>query len=113
MKIAYFILPLSLGLMAAPAVAQESNAPGKGNPAGMSDQDYLIQRDKILKRMKSASPQPNQQPPAQEGGAKTEPQDSTYGQGYGSRKGAAQARPNAEHSRPERPERPHIERPGR
>ncbi len=114
---ANFILPLSLALMAMPVLAQESNVPGKGNPDGMSDQDYLIQRERILQRMKAAAPQQGQQTPGQEGNAREEPaHDSTYGQGYRSRKAdkdAAESKQAIEGSRPERPERPHIEHPGR
>ena len=116
MKMVNFILPLSLSLLAAPVPAQESN--GKENPKGMSDQDYLIQRERILKRMKATSTPQSQQTPKQKGNVKREPaQDSTYGQGYGSRKNAKDAdnsKANIEGSRPERPERPpHIDRPGR
>ena len=122
MKMASFILTLLLGLLSAPVLAQEPNVPGKGNPNGMSDQDYLIQRERILKRMKAASPQQSQQKAAREG----EPaRDSTYGQGYGSRKDvkdSAESRPTIDGGRPERverierverPEHPHIEHPGR
>lgn len=113
MKMSNFLLLLLPCLLAAPVLAQESNVPGKGNPNGMSDQDYRIQRERILKRMKATSPQQSQQTPEQEGSAKGEhSHDSTYGQGYGSRKDAAESRPSIERSRPERPERPHIERPG-
>ncbi len=116
MKIAKFIPPLLCGLMAVPAFAQEPAGPGKGNPNGMSYQDYLIQREKILKRMKGTSPQPGQQAP-EEGSAKgPPPHPGTYGQGYGSRKEAKDAspsKPDIAPGRPERPERPHIERPGR
>ncbi len=114
MKIAKIILPLSLGLMAAPALAQQPNVPGKGNPNGMSDQDYLIQREKILMRMKGASPPQGRQTPEQAGSAGKPARDSAYGQGYGSRD-AAGSKPGigGRPERPERPERPHIERPGR
>ncbi len=112
MKIAKLILSLSLCLMAAPVLAQESNAPGRVN--GMSDQDYQIQRQKLLARMKAASPQHGS---AQEERAKAEPvHGTTYGQGYGSRKDGGPSKPSIETSRPERPERPerpHFERPGR
>ncbi len=125
MKIAKSILPLSLGLMVASVLAQESNVPGKGNPGGMSEQDYLIQREKILMRMKAASPQQQDQRSDQEGNARRAPaptHGSTYGQGYGSRKEAGDAadkKPPIGAAKPERParperaERPHIERPGR
>lgn len=118
MKRANYILLLSLGLSAAPVLAQDSNVPGKGNPNGVGDQDYLIQRERILKRMKATSPQQSQQTPEQQGNVKGQPaHDSTYGQGYGSRKdakNAAESRPTIEVSRPERPERPpHFEHPGR
>ncbi len=117
MKFANFIPALMLGLLAAPALAQEPNGSGKGNPNGMSYQDYLIQREKILNRMRATSPPQGQQAPEHEGGrAKGEAAHaSTYGQGYGSRKDAKDAAPGKPgiESRPERPERPHIERPGR
>ena len=114
---ANFILPLSLALLAMPVLAQESNVPHKGNPDGMSDQDYLIQRERILNRMKAAGPQQSQQTLGQEGNVKEEPaHDSTYGQGYRSRKtdkDAAESKQTIEGSRPERPDIPHIEHPGR
>ncbi|OIR03329.1 hypothetical protein GALL_146010 [mine drainage metagenome] len=122
MKMVSFILSLSLSLLAAPVLAQESNTPGKENPNGMSDQDYLIQRERILKRMKATSTLQSQQTRKQEGNVKREPvHDSAYGQGYGSRKNAKDANndsnANIEGSRPERPQRPerppHIDRPGR
>ena len=117
MKIANFILLLSLGLLAAPVFAQGANVPDKGNPNGMSDQDYLLQREKILKRMKAANQKQSQQTPEQEGNVNGEPaHESTYGQGYGSRKDAkdaAENKPTIDVIKPERPERPHIERPGR
>jgi hypothetical protein len=122
MKIVNFILLLTLGLLAAPVLAQEFTVPGKGSSNGVGDQDYLIQREKILKRMKAANPQPNQQTPEQAGNARSEStHDSGYGQGYGSRedaRNAAPSRPSIEGGRPERPgierpERSHIERPGR
>jgi hypothetical protein len=117
MKRANYILLLSLGLSAAPVLAQDSSVPGKGNPNGLGDQDYLIQRERILKRMKATSPQQSQQTPEQEGNLKRKPaHDSTYGQGYGSRgetKDAVESKPTIEMSRPERPERPHFEHPMR
>ena len=121
MKMANIILPLSLCLLAPPVLGQESNVPSKGNPNGMSDQDYLIQRERILKRMKATSPKQSQQKPGQEGNVERKStHDSTYGQGYDSRKkakDAAESKPTIEGNRPERPERPerppHIDRPGR
>jgi hypothetical protein len=121
MKMVSFILSVSLCLLAAPVLAQESNTPGRENPNGMSDQDYLIQRERILKRMKATSTPQSQQTPKHGHDVKQEPaQDSTYGQGYGSRKNAKDAndsKANIAESRPERPERPerppHIDRPGR
>ncbi len=103
--------------MAAPALAQQAGSPAKGAQGDMSYEDYLIQRAKILLRMKGASPQPGQQPSGQEGGATgARAHDSSYGQGYASRKsaqGAAERKPKVEHGKPERPERPRVERPGR
>ncbi|KXS30951.1 MAG: hypothetical protein AWT59_2920 [Candidatus Gallionella acididurans] len=114
---ANFILPLSLALLAMPVLAQESNVSGKGKPDGVSDQDYLIQRERILQRMKATSPQQSQQTPGQEGNPREDTaHDSTYGQGYRSRKAdkdAAESKQAVEGSRPERPERPHIDHPGR
>ena len=117
MKIANFILLLSLGLLATPVFAQGANIPDKGNPNGISDQDYLLQRENILNRMKAANQKQSQQTHEQEGNANGEPaHESTYGQGYGSRKDAkdvAEDKPTIDVIKPERPERPHIERPGR
>ncbi len=106
MNIAKFVLPLWLSLLAAPVLAQDANGPGKVNPNGMSDQDYERQRQKILKRIN-----PQQVPPTAE--HKTEPPRGTYGQGYGSRKGASDAVQNKPAEKPGRPERPRVERPGR
>ena len=117
MKMANFILPLALSLLSAPILAQEANVAGNGKPNGLSDQDYLIQREKILKRMTGANPQSGRQPPEQPGNVNEAPaHDSTYGQGYRSRKtdkDADQGKPAVEVSRPQRPEIPHFERPGR
>jgi hypothetical protein len=116
MKTAHAILPLLLALFAAPALAQAAGGTsGKGNSGDMSYQEYLIQRAKILLRMKGASPQPAQ-PPAQQPAKGDGAHDTTYGQGFASRKGArdgAGTKPAFERSRPERPERPQIEHPGR
>ncbi len=116
MKMTNYILLLSLGLLAAPALAQDSNV-GKRDPNGVGDQDYLFQREQILKRMKAASPQRSQQTHEKDGNVKRKPaHDSTYGQGYGSRdetRDAIEGRPTMEVSRPEHPERPHFERPMR
>lgn len=128
MTMVRFILILSLSLSAAPVLAQESSVPVKGSTNGMSARDYQIQREAILKRMKTASPHQSQQAPeiqqaaGQDGNTKGEAaHDSTYGQGYGSRKDAktdAESKQAIEGSRPERPrierpEHPHFDRPGR
>ena len=117
MKMANFILPLALSLLSAPILAQEVNVAGHENPNGLSDQDYLIQRERILKRMTDANPQQGRQEPKQQGNVNEEPaHDSTYGQGYRSRKAdkdADQSKPAVKVSRPERLEIPHFERPGR
>ncbi len=117
MKIANVIVSVLLGLAAVPALAQQAGSPAKGAQGDMSYEDYVIQRAKILLRMKGASAQPGQQPPGQEGAANGgRTRDSIYGQGYASRKnaqGAAERKPKIEHGKPERPERPRVERPRR
>ncbi len=112
MNIVNFILLLSLSLLAAPVLAQESNVHDKEKRSGMSYQDYINQREKLLKRM---NPQQGQQTPEQERNAKGEPvHDSKYGQGYESRKGAKDATANKPGvDKGNRPDRPHFERPGR
>lgn len=116
MNISGFILLLLLALLATPALAQERNASDKAHAKGMSYEEYAKQREKMLKRLEGMSPQQRKQ--ALDTGGKTgeEPkggssQGSTYGQGYGSRKDAADGKNNVE--KPSRPERPHVERPGR
>lgn len=112
MNIANFILLLLLSLLAAPVLAQESNVHDKEKRSGMSYQDYINQREKLLKRMNS---QQAQQAPEQERNANGESaHDSKYGQGYESRKGAKHAAENKpDVGKGSRPERPHFERPGR
>lgn len=107
MNIAKFILPLSLTLLAAPVLAQETNGSAKVHPNGMSDQDIERQRQKILKHIN-----PQHVPPAAEHKAET-PRGSTYGQGYDARKRASDATQNKPAEKPGRPERPHVERPSR
>lgn len=143
MRIATVMVPVLLGLAAAPTLGQPSGAPAaggaaKGGQGEMSYEDYLLQRARMLLRMRGASPQqqpqqPARQPeaaPAQDGAAKDGAgkggQDSSYGQGYATRQnaedgtahkaGGARARPErprVERPHADRPERPQIERPGR
>ncbi len=103
MNIAYFVLPLSLALVAAPVSALEGSAPGKGKPNGTSPQNARQKQGQVHK-------------------AKLE--SSAYAQIYIARKIAREAAVRKQHSdglgrpdrpdrpqRPERPERP--EHPGR
>ncbi len=113
MNISHLILPLSLSLLAAPALAQQPNASDKEHANGMSYQDYENQREKILKRMKAPGQQQQGQQ-APQGNAKAQPaRPSTYGQGYGSRNEAAEKPTVEKPSRPERPQFERIERAGR
>ena len=116
MNISGFILPLLLALLATPALAQERNASDKAHAKGMSYEEYAKQREKMLKRLEGMSPQQRKQALDAEGKPGAEPKGETghssaYGQGYGSRKDAADSKSNVE--KPSRPERPHVERPGR
>jgi hypothetical protein len=117
MRIAVVIVPVLLGLAAAPALAQETGKPpaARGGQGEMSYKDYLMQRARLLLRMQGGSPQ---QQPGQAAAGK-DGQDSSYGQGYASRKNAQDRtahpprdrRTRPGHPRMERPERPRIERP--
>lgn len=118
MRIATVIVPLLLGLAAAPALAEQAGAPPPRSGQGeMSYEDYLLQRAKLLLRMGGKAqqqPQKPGQPPAPDAaGKKAGSQDSSYGQGYASRKEAGGERARPERPHVERPERPHVERPGR
>ncbi len=115
MNISGFILLLLLALLATPAVAEERNASDKAHAKGMSYEEYAKQREKMLKRLEGMSPQQRKQAADTEG-KPAEPKGETshssaYGQGYGSRKDAADSTHTVE--KPSRPERPHLERPGR
>ena len=114
MNISRFILPLLLGMLAMPALAQEqeSVAPDVQNADSMDYKDYTTQREKILKHMEATSPQQREKTPGQKTSIKEDPHDNTYGQGYGSRKEAESKleRPDTS-SQPERPvviERPDV-----
>jgi hypothetical protein len=107
MKIAGFLLPLSLILLAAPVLAQVPHAPGKGNPNGMSRQDSLKQGKKIHKPNNLQNAQQKREHNAKE-------EASAAVLVYASRLAAKEAIDRKQNfDRPSRPERPQIERPPR
>jgi rare lipoprotein A (peptidoglycan hydrolase) len=94
------MLTLCAGLCAAPAMAGELSVPDKEKRQGMSYEEYSNYREKMRQRMASEQPADSRQAATPSDGTHTETQAghaSSYGQGYNSRKPAA--------DRPDRPAR--------
>lgn len=115
MRIATFIAPVLLGLAAMPALAQQAGAapaaaPARTTQGEMSYKDYLIQRARLLLRMKGENPQQQQPAPGAQG---KDGQNSSYGQGYDSRRNAQDGTAQKPQDRRARPGHPHVEHPDR
>jgi rare lipoprotein A (peptidoglycan hydrolase) len=95
------ILTLCAGLCTAPAMAGELSVPDKEKRQGMSYEEYSNYREKMRQRMASEQPADSRQVTSPSDGTQAETEQaghaSSYGQGYSSRKPAA--------DRPDRPAR--------